>query len=395
VHRKQVGDDMRATVRNPSSSSALSGADDAETAAALPKDFSQALANLQAKRADERQSAPPSVPRPAGPSTHRIESPRRVVSAPPVPVEVPSAKDLAKGVTRAAPMPSTPAPLPVDSTLVLKNGAASGPSLLQSLIVPPGPASSTAPLGLKPGSGTPLAPMRTPSPMAIVGGSSLRINSPDKPIPISSPTPYQAQSKHASVPPAANSNRPPTSPKSFPPPAGGPPVQYERAFRQWSSPAIAQPDDSSSALTSGPVTFQVYTPRDVASGRGPMRSLPMIGTTEVKKPSIGVRIAMSIVGGIVVALTAAAVIAVSTEDPKKPIPAMTVKAAPPPPPVVSAEPPPVLTIGDPPVDELPATPSAAVPAWKTRPKPAAGSASPQPPASLKAIAPPPNPYGNK
>jgi hypothetical protein len=225
-------------------------------------------------------------------------------------------------------------------------------------------------LGLKPGN-APLSALRTPSPLAIVGGS-LRL------------TP--------SSPPVKPSSRPP-SPKSVAPAAGGPPVQYERAFRQWSAPPPARAPEVASAE---PVSFQVYTTEDIAKGRGPMRSLVAIEPAP-KKSSL-VRIGLALVGIVVVAFTTLAVIAVSTEEPHAP-PAPVAKAAAPPPTTAPLpEPPPaasVIAIGDP-IDELPATPPSAAPSvappppamMKPKPRPA-----PPPAASLQKIAPPPNPYG--
>ena len=92
------------------------------------------------------------------------------------------------------------------------------------------------------------------------------------------------------------------------PPGAGP---KQSDFARWSSPDISEmPSDGA------PVTFQVYTAQDVASGRGPMRSIASFEPAE-KKPNIGMKIALAVVGGIVVLITDAAVIMVSTDDPKK------------------------------------------------------------------------------
>src|SRR5690606_12128564 len=149
----------------------------------------------------------------------------------------------------------------------------------------------TPPLGtldLKPGT-SPLSPSRTPLPIAIVGGSSLKLKSPARPItprrpppaallaaidanapklpadslvppplPLPLPgAPSTVKGRAPSVPPGAPSNQPNTAVKSVPPPAGGPPSQYERAFRQWSSPNISGAESGRDDV--GPVTFQVYT----------------------------------------------------------------------------------------------------------------------------------------
>jgi len=293
-------------------------------------------------------------------------------------------------------------------------------------IQPFAPAPNTPPVGvlnLKPGTAS-LAAGRTPAPNAIVGGSSLRINAgPERPMPsrpsthdgfvppalatgaYPAPPPTMQGVAPAAVPPVASSSRPSTAAKPFSPPvggppaAGGPPASYERAFRQWSSPSITTAEDSAG----GPVTFQVYTARDISTGRGPMRSIPPPAPAP-KKASLGLRIAMAVGGGLVVLLTAAAVIAVSTEEPKRPMPSAnaepTVEVAP----VATSEPAPVpstISIGDPLDDDAPTTPvTTPAPApvvAKAKPKvtATATATTTSAPSGLKAIAPPPNPYGNK
>ena len=56
----------------------------------------------------------------------------------------------------------------------------------------------------------------------------------------------------------------------------------------------------------GPVSFQVYTPRDL--GRPPMRGRIPAFAEPPKKTSLGVRVGLALLGGLVVLLTAAAVI---------------------------------------------------------------------------------------
>jgi hypothetical protein len=281
-----------------------------------------------------------------------------------------------------------------------------------SVTNPPPSQLPQATLTMKPAS-SPLAPSRAPAPMAIVGGGSLRINADAPPSRPSRPTPSRpatneafspqappSSAKHTKAPSLVPSsrpdaNRPETSPKSFPPPAGGPPVQYERAFRQWSSPAITTEDPAA-----GQVTFQVYTPQDL--GRGPMRSLPAIASPPAKS-SLAVRVGLALVGGVVVLLTAAAVIAVSTEEPKHTAPTTPVTAAPVPTETATATaepaPAPTTVIGDP-IDEPPPVATTAKPKRPAPTQPAAPvqkasptSTTPATPASLKALAPPPNPYG--
>jgi hypothetical protein len=276
--------------------------------------------------------------------------------------------------------------------------------------IAPGPTSTTSPLGalnLKPGSG-PLAPSRTPAPMAIVGGLRMNAEAPPSRPSANRPTPSRSPTNDVGFAPPPPPSAPALPRGSVPPPAGGPPASYERAFRQWSSPSLPSADDPSG--THGPVTFQVYTPQDIS--RGPMRSIASMAAPP-KKASVGVRIGLALVGGLVVLLTAAAVIAVSTDEPKRPVAAASAiatgtatQASAPPPPAVPS----VISIGDP-ADDAPPAPIAAT---SSKPKPkqpvlavpvplaptpnktspsAPTSTTPAAPASLKGLAPPPNPYG--
>jgi hypothetical protein len=149
-----------------------------------------------------------------------------------------------------------------------------------------------------------------------------------------------------------------------------------------------------------PVTYQVYTPKDISSGRGPMRSMVAIDAAP-KKMSFAARFGVAVVGVVVVVLTAAAVIAVSTEDPKESGAATNVRAraAPSASTTGVAEPAPTtILIGDPPVED-PAAPAPLVPTAAPVPSPATTptTAKPKPKSSAaagaKAPAPPPNPYG--
>lgn len=388
------------------------------TAAVMPKDFQKALEQLQRRREASNSVVPPppassaravdfdsalaqlqrqretGAPAPAPPpSTGRASSAPRPKMA-----SIPSVKDLGKDLKPLA-APAAPPSEP-----------ASGQPAV------PATTSITAPLstlGLKPGSGPPLSPLRTPSPLAIVSGASLRLSMPEKTSPMaqaplqpapaaeSSPLALPFPTPSKSVPPAPLSSRPAAGARrSFPAAAGGPGAAYERAFRQWSSPSVVPIDEPP---TGEPVTFQVYTAEDVATGRRPMRSMAAIPVQP--KKSLGVRIGLGLLGGVIVLLTAAAVIAVSTEEPKRTTSASSASLEDPPevPSIPSNPVPSTITIGDPvdPVDEIDETTSSA-PAAPTKttapastvtakPKP---KVSPAPPSSLKGIAPPPNPYGN-
>jgi hypothetical protein len=462
--------DIRRTVRKTSSQNSYppprpdggdSPTNGSSSAASARGDFQKALSQLPGQsRLNPVPSSPPSAP--AG-SNRAPETRRMIASEMPPPVAVtsagaprskapsiPSVRDLVQNVRPV--MASQPPPPGHASSLnavteVLGTAVPNNLPPTKSITAPfggmmmsPSPSSSgpnpNNALGLKPGTGSPLAPIRTPNPMAIVGGSSLRINSPAKSMqpmqpmrPTGPPPPDVFQPSPLSPPSAGGSSSPlafggntsksmppqhPPAPSSRPstkPVAGGPPVQYERAFRQWSSPAIEE-----APPPNGPVTFQVYTAQDVATGRRPLRSMPAIDVQPTKKQSPLVKVGLGVLGLIVVALTAAAVIAVSTEDPKKP--AVTTSAAPPPPPPPLADPAPppsTITIGDGPDDPggsaASATPPATPPAATTGGGGGGGvkpgiikkaqpsqprdpsSASPPAPSGLKNIAPPPNPYG--
>ncbi len=204
------------------------------------------------------------------------------------------------------------------------------------------------------------------------------------------------------VPPVAASNRPPGAQGSpgaaFAPPAGGPPGQYERAFRQWSSPSLPPQQEAAGDQ----VSFQVYTPEDI--GRGPMRSMAAISSPPPRKTSVGLRLLGALIGIVVVALTGAAVIAVSTEEPARPRPvvapsasAVETAATPPPaptpttitigdpidPPAGSATAPPTVTAA--PIVPAPAPTPAPAPKPRVRPTATGGGGG---------VAPPPNPYGD-
>lgn len=190
--------------------------------------------------------------------------------------------------------------------------------------------------------------------------------------------------------PASALSRPPTASKSFAP------QPYERAFRQWSSPNITEAPDEGAK---GPVSFQVYTAQDVASGRGPMRSIAPV-EIEPKKSNVGMRLLMVVVGLAVVALTAAAVYAVSTDDPKKPAPAVITPAPQPTPTPKAPEPPPgptVLTFGNDAPPSTTTTTATAAPVPSAPAAPSAKKPAPRPSTPRGVVpsilAPPPNPYG--
>ena len=324
--------------------------------------------------------------------------------------EIPSARDLAMNVGRrsmidakppsSASVPPPPPPTAADDASVLERLLGGSPS------TPPNPMNPMNPTGgntasfprpqmasVPPGV---LSPQRTPAPIAVGGKAGGLLIATDRPGSMP-PSGFGVQVKTS---PSAQMPMRPSMPsrppgaigpglRSTPPPALGPsgstpPRQYD--FKRWSSPEISEmPSDGS------PVTFQVYTAQDVAQGRGPMRSMPMIDAQQTASgSSVAMKVGLAIVGGIIVLLTAAAVIMASTDEPKKP--------APPPEPTVSApvsaalapeEPAPaptVIVIGDP-------NPPAPVedPTPTKKPKGTGGGGGTG--GGAKSVTPPPNPYG--
>jgi hypothetical protein len=311
---------------------------------------------------------------------------------------IPSARDLAANVRRSlvdakpssSPSANPPSPLTDDPDVIkslLGGSVPPAPRLPQDPLAMSGGTTpmKLADLGLKPATGNiPLAPQRTPAPMAVVGkGGGVMVTDRPGSMP---PAGFGFPKTNPSAQAPMRAQMPSRPPGAFgPPPGSSPPKQYD--FKRWSSPEISEmPNDGS------PVTFQVYTAQDVAQGRGPMRSMPMIETQPKSAGSIAMKVGLAVLGGIIVLITAAAVIMVSTDEPKKPA-----DPVPPPPPTsaapsvtVAPEPPsPVIVIpGDAPPEE-PAT--TATP--KKPPKVPTGGGAPAPKPAPPPVTPPPNPYG--
>ncbi|HVJ95046.1 MAG TPA: hypothetical protein VM580_34945 [Labilithrix sp.] len=74
-----------------------------------------------------------------------------------------------------------------------------------------------------------------------------------------------------------------------------------------------------------PVTFQVYTAEDIGAGRGPMRS--RAAAQPYRGRRIAARVLVGFVGFFVIAMTAAAVVLASTEDPEESVPRVSSAAA--------------------------------------------------------------------
>lgn len=205
-------------------------------------------------------------------------------------------------------------------------------------------------------------------------------------------------------------------------------VEYERAFRSWSVPPGVSTE--SDAPPPGDLSFQVYTPQDIGAGRGPMRTMIPIEASQAsrQKPNVALHIGLGVLAASVIGLTALAVIAELSEDPKVPV-SRTAAIA------VTAEPAPpapsVIIIGDdpgaatsavptaqpttPPIQPAPSSPAlaggvgggdegASAPAHPKPRKPKASSSSSafvtgsplEKSGALKPpFAAPPNPYGSK
>ncbi len=218
-----------------------------------------------------------------------------------------------------------------------------------------------------------------------------------------------------------------STPKAFAPMSSGPVpaaapaahVAYERAFRAWSMPSI-QEEPAHDA--SGPLSFQVYTPSDLAQPRPVSLSrIAEESSTLQKKPSMGSRLALVAAGVLTVLGTAGVISFASTDDvPARAVAtksafdnASTVAPGPAAPPAVTSittttaldvapAPPPVVVVerAAKPVTPVVARPAAPAPAKKS-PAPRASSLAPDPwapgakdarPAAAPP-APPPNPYG--
>lgn len=334
--------------------------------------FVMAMAEPGTPKSERLESSPPKEG--AARLVPRVTPPRSRGSAVPRPRSFdrsdakPSAPPRPRGFERSEAPPST-APLPLPAPV---SAGLTAPLPVPQSLAPSAPAPSVIP---------PAAPSNRPS------------------------TP-------AMIPPPAPSSRSKTPARSFSPPpgsvaaAGGSSTSYERAFRQWSAPSIASVGDEPAGDA---VTFQVYTPEDISTGRGPTRSRSPVAAAPTTA-GLGLRIAMAVGGGLVVLLTAAAVIAVSIDEPKRPASSAIapkaeiapLSASAPPPAGEPAAMPSTISIGDP-LDEdvpIPSTiPPPAAPAAAPAPTPAVvranPKATPSAPSGLKTVEPPPNPYGNE
>ena len=164
-------------------------------------------------------------------------------------------------------------------------------------------------------------------------------------------------------------------------------------MRRFSQPAIEEIDDGPAPPD---LSYQVYKPGTPV--RPSAKSLEAIEVPP--KTSVALRVCLVLLGLCVVFGTAAAVIAVSSDDAPKVVAPPAASIAPP---VVSTtapiiEPPPpepvptpIVTVSEP--EPAPEPPPAGGGTTTSKPKPKASTTTPPPPASLKNIAPPPNPYG--
>lgn len=378
-----------------------------------------ALAQLTAQRASQPPMQRPMTGpafTPTGPSMARpTPNPNGTGPNRPLSMEsasaIPSARDLAANLAArrslvdakpaSSPSVNPPAPPPpTDDPEVIKSllGGAMPPSPRVPSVDPLSKSGGTAPmklseLGLKPPTGAmPLAPQRSPAPMAVVGKGGLPgsggVMVTDRPgsMPPSGFGGFPKTQPSAQAP--ARPQMPSRPPGAFGPAPGqsAPPKQYD--FKRWSSPDISEmPNDGS------PVTFQVYTAQDVAQGRKPMRSLPMIEPQKKSAGSIAMKVGLAVLGGVIVLITAAAVILVSTDEPKKP----DIKPVPPPSASsvsLAPEPVPTSTVIVIPGDNTPEEPPSATTSKKPpKPLPALKPVAAPPPANNPSVTPPPNPYG--
>lgn len=384
--RTQSGEQAIAP-RPASSREATSGAEDADTAVVLPPAFAADLAELARQRSGNTATEPaPPVPPPA-PSSSKL-----------APLRTPAPLAIVRGTSfQAAAPPSKPPPVPPSRPAA-----------------PPSPPASSRPAAPPSRSAPPVSPVAgsvsMPGPIAarLVGRAELSATMPLFP-PVSA-IPAPPETLKGLAPEPAPGPVPvlavPSTPKAFAPsgvpsaPSSGQlpeparAVPYERAFRSWSSPQLpdVSPDDSS-----GPLTYQVYTAESLAQARMRELSRPLDLAPVEKKPGIALRVGLALLGIVLVLGTAAAVAAAAADDP--PAPRASAVEAPPQVAPTLAEPPPpavpvatVIAITEPAVEQ--AAPSEPAPAAAAKgaagPKPSART--PAPPASLRGLAPPPNPY---
>lgn len=359
-------------------SDALSGADDADTVTTLPANVRSSLADITAKAAAKKTlaPAPPASTRPSAPPPvpSSRPAPPAAVAAPP-----PSSRPAPTSVRPAPPPSSRPAPHSVRPPLSSTPAAFVAPVLQ----LPP-PAVPTL-RGFGPGG----------APLAVGSSDPAYFGPPASSDPMVAPLPQ------------------PSTPKAFAPissgpaPAAQPNVAYERAFRAWSSPNLGP---SAEEEESGPLSFQVYRPTDLAAPR-PV-SLSRIAEESAAlapRPSLASRFALVAAALLTVLGTAGLISFASSEDAParvaaaKPRAALVAPSAPMLPststttttavdvPVAPAPAPTVIVVASPkPV----AAPKA--PAPEKSAKPLAVKAAPTARASGEAAsvpAPPPNPYG--
>jgi hypothetical protein len=146
-------------------------------------------------------------------------------------------------------------------------------------------------------------PMYQPPP------TTARMPSPSTPAAFTT-TPSDAPVVMPSVPPGASPSAPPSSPAS---------VRYERAFRSWSysSPPPNELESGDPEASQGPLTYQVYTPQDIAVA--PRMSRVNFPNAPPPPVPLHKRVGMMITGAAIVLCTAAAVILGVVDDgPKAP-----------------------------------------------------------------------------
>lgn len=402
---------------------ATSGADDADTAVNLPETFRASLAEISS-RAARAEAKPESSRAPKKPS-----APPAASMPPPLPPAAASSR----------PVSSRPAPPPPPSSARRPSLAPSPITMLSGSPLPPPPVHAFGPIP----NATPTAP---PAPVPAIFQPVLQV------VPAAAPTlkgfgpggaPLEASSSSpmtASAPDSSEDLARPSTPNAFTPPSSNPVpvaavpatmampahVAYERAFRTWSMPG---PTEHEPADDSFPLTYQVYTPGFLAAPR-PM-SLSRIAEEAAMvqpKPSLAARFAVVALGLLTVLGTASVIsFAMNDESPGRaaknaidtakrsanaPIAtntllaptaittttAMDVTPAAPPPAA------PAVVLVEMPKAQAPAraaAPAAKKPAAAPRASalapdpwaPGAPGASASAPASLRQVAPPPNPYG--
>jgi hypothetical protein len=259
------------------------------------------------------------------PVAPRVSSPSIPPPLPPTPSVAPVSSQAASSQAaprsgpRSAPPPLPPgiAPMASDAIHTIPPPPSSAP---RSSRDPQNPLAVMSLASIRVQAVPPSAPPSAPQQMSPVSHrvpmyqpppTTARMPSPSTPAAFTT-TPSDAPVVMPSVPPGASPSAPPSSPAS---------VRYERAFRSWSysSPPPNELESGDPEASQGPLTYQVYTPQDIAVA--PRMSRVNFPNAPPPPVPLHKRVGMMITGAAIVLCTAAAVILGVVDDgPKAPRP---------------------------------------------------------------------------